>query len=119
MSKRTRREFVETEIFTESLKEYKDKELERHIKDEILKNPKVGDVVSGTGGLRKFRLRDSGRNKGKRGGLRIMYLDLPTYEVTYLVMLYGKDEKDDLDKEEKDAIKVFAQRIKDGHKRKK
>ncbi len=35
--------------------------------------PKSGDVIAGTGGLRKLRFGDSNRGKGKRGGLRIIY----------------------------------------------
>jgi len=39
----------------------------------LMLNPEAGDVIQGTGGLRKLRFADSRRNKGKRGGLRIIY----------------------------------------------
>ncbi len=55
-------------------------ELAKQMEDEILKNPEAGDIVQGTGGIRKMRLADPGRGKGKRGGLRIFFLDLPDKE---------------------------------------
>jgi hypothetical protein len=36
-------------------------------------NPEAGDVIEGTGGLRKLRHGDPRRGKGKRGGLRVIY----------------------------------------------
>jgi hypothetical protein len=36
-------------------------------------NPEAGDVIPGTGGLRKLRFADERRGKGKRGGLRVIY----------------------------------------------
>ena len=40
---------------------------------ELLKNPEAGDLIEETGGLRKIRFSDQRRNKGKRGGLRVIY----------------------------------------------
>jgi hypothetical protein len=36
-------------------------------------NPEAGDMIEGTGGLRKMRFRHPRRAKGKRGGLRVIY----------------------------------------------
>ena len=38
-----------------------------------MQNPEAGDVIEGTGGLRKIRYTDEKRGKGKRGGLRVIY----------------------------------------------
>jgi hypothetical protein len=38
-----------------------------------MKSPDAGDVIEGTGGLRKLRFADLRRGKGKRGGLRVIY----------------------------------------------
>ena len=40
-------------------------------------HPEAGKVMPGTGGFRKLRWGDDARGKGKRGGLRIIYLFLP------------------------------------------
>ena len=39
----------------------------------LMKSPAAGDVIEGTGGLRKLRFADVRRGKGKRGGLRVIY----------------------------------------------
>jgi hypothetical protein len=39
----------------------------------LMANPEAGDLIEGTGGLRKLRFGDSRRSKGKRGGLRVIY----------------------------------------------
>jgi len=91
----------------------KDREtLQLEIEKEILKNPEVGDVVQGTGGVRKFRLSDPHRGKGKRGGLRIFYLDLSNVQRTHVLWLLEKGEKEDLSTIEKNALYEVVQKIK-------
>ncbi|MFP5387181.1 MAG: hypothetical protein ACLGHN_13980 [Bacteriovoracia bacterium] len=55
---------------------------------------------------------DPSRSKGKRGGLRIIFLHLPDREVTYLIYLYGKDEAEDLTPAEKRTFKQLVDLIK-------
>jgi hypothetical protein len=43
------------------------------LQNALLDNPEAGDVIEGTGGLRKVRHGDVRRGKGKRGGLRVIY----------------------------------------------
>jgi len=78
----------------------------------ILANPKCGDVVQGTGGVRKFRSEDVERGKGKRGGFRVLYLDLPHVERTHILFLYDKGEADDLSPEGKKRMKAIVDEIK-------
>jgi len=68
-------------------------------------NPEEGDMVSGAGGIRKLRWKDSRRGKGKRGGLRIIYYCFLSDEEIWLLTLYGKDEAADLTKEEKTQLR--------------
>ena len=82
------------------------------IEKEILTNPEVGDVVEATGGVRKMRLIDSARGKGKRGGLRVLYLDLPDRERVHLIWFYDKSEADDLTSQGKKMIKALVDAIK-------
>jgi len=76
-----------------------------------LKNPEVGATVAGTGGVRKLRIEDPGRSKGKRGGYRVLYLDLPDSEETFLITFYGKDEADDLSAGAKKVIRQMVAAI--------
>jgi hypothetical protein len=55
---------------------------------------------------------DPSRGKGKRGGLRVIYLDLPDREITYLLYLYTKDEAEDLTSGEKKLFKALVNSIK-------
>ena len=40
----------------------------------LMDDPSAGDVIQGTGGLRKLRWADKQRGKGKRGGLHELYI---------------------------------------------
>lgn len=111
-----KRLFVETEIFRELVDEEKEKDLERRIKEAILQDPSKGDVISGTGGLRKMRFAKSG--KGKSGGYRVIYLDLVHVEVTYLFFIYGKNVQENLTAEQKRILKTKVEEIKNEYKSK-
>lgn len=45
---------------------------------ELLADPKVGDVMQGTGGVRKMRF--AFEHRGKSGGVRVIYVDFEVYE---------------------------------------
>ena len=53
------------------------------------------------------------KGKGKRGGLRIIYLLVPERDWIFLLDIYGKDEKDDLSGDEKKILAGLATRIKE------
>ncbi|MBI4529810.1 MAG: hypothetical protein HY695_38925 [Deltaproteobacteria bacterium] len=56
---------------------------------------------------------DPRRGKGRRGGIRIIYLHLPELRWIFLLDIYGKDEKDDLTVEEKKVPAGLAGKIKE------
>lgn len=101
-----RRVFVYAPLIQRRLAEFDDPDLKsRQIENEILDNPEVGDIVPGTGGVRKFRFADESRGKGKRGGIRVLYLDLPHVEKAHLLFLLRKGESDDIAADEKKVIR--------------
>jgi len=71
-------------------------------------NPEAGDVIEGTGGLRKLRFADPRRGKGKRGGLRVIYYWWVNGQQFWLFTLYDKDEMEDLSAREKKALKELV-----------
>jgi len=83
----------------------------RGIQASLLANPEVGDVISETGGLRKMRY--GGKGKGKSGGYRITYLHRPEAEKIYLIVLYAKNEQEDLSSDEKKLLKKLVDAIKE------
>ena len=79
-----------------------DKEL-KALQEELTISPTKGDVMQGTGGLRKIRIAFEGR--GKSGSARVCYVDFAVYERIYLITAYSKDEKDNLSKSERNEVK--------------
>lgn len=73
-------------------------------------NPQAGDVIQGTGGVRKVRFAAQG--KGKSGGVRVIYYYLDDDLPLYALLLYGKGEKSDLAPGERDAVARLAAGIK-------
>ncbi|PPK47528.1 hypothetical protein B0G57_101493 [Trinickia symbiotica] len=62
--------FVELPPFRRVRENYLADDEYRALQVELMGNPEAGDVIKGTGGLRKLRFGDKRRGKGKRGGLR-------------------------------------------------
>lgn len=106
-----RRTFIETSAFVRKV-DAEGRGILPQIQEELLERVESCPIIPGTGGLRKLRVADVGRGKGKRGGYRVIYLDLPQVERTYLLGLYGKGEKADLSQDEKKVLKALAERLK-------
>jgi hypothetical protein len=76
----------------------------RQLQEELMRNPEAGDVIAGTGGLRKLRFGDRARGKGKRGGLRVIYYWWFGGDQFWLFTLYDKDEAADLTARERKVL---------------
>lgn len=101
------RTFKEVPIFTKKWKELGlDDEDLRLLENILLDNPKAGKAIQGTGGLRKIRI--PLEYIGKRGGGRVLYVDVEMKESIYFVNVYTKNEKDDLTEDEKKALKAVV-----------
>jgi hypothetical protein len=99
--------FVELPAFAKYRADYLDDEGFRGLQQSMLKNPEAGDVIEGTGGLRKLRHGDPRRGKGKRGGLRVIYYWWDGGRQFWLFTLYDKDEMEDLSADEKKLLKAM------------
>ena len=99
--------FVELPAFERNRSSYLTDEALRGLQNAMLKNPEAGDVITGTGGLRKVRHGDATRGKGKRGGLRIIYYWWEPKRQFWLFTLYDKDELDNLSPKEKAVLKTL------------
>lgn len=97
--------FVELPAFAKYRADYLDDDGFRGLQQAMLKNPEGGDVIEGTGGLRKLRHGDPRRGKGKRGGLRVIYYWWDGGRQFWLFTLYDKDEMENLTADEKKALK--------------
>jgi hypothetical protein len=81
---------------------FTDKDLQS-LQEELTLDSTKGALMRGTGGLRKIRV--AFENRGKSGSARVCYVDFATYERIYLITAYPKSEKDNLSKEEQNAVK--------------
>lgn len=82
----------------------------KNLEDTLLKNPQAGAVIEGTGGARKLRIKI--RSHGKRGGGRVVYVDVFEKERLYFLFAYPKNEQETLTAEQKKAIKQIIEAIK-------
>jgi hypothetical protein len=86
--------FVETPVFTTSLRRHLDDEQYRALQISLALRPEQGALIPGGGGLRKLRWRAEGR--GKRGGLRIIYYWAVADQLCFMIYVYAKNEQGDL-----------------------
>ena len=99
--------FVELPAFERHRAKYLDDAAFGELQSELMRNPEAGDVIEGTGGLRKMRFMDRRRGKGKRGGLRVIFYWWGAGMQFWLFTLFDKDEMSDLTAEQRKALKAM------------
>jgi hypothetical protein len=76
----------------------------------LARNPEAGDLIQGTGGLRKLRW--AGKGKGKRGGYRAIYYYFTEEVPIYLLAIYAKNQQIDLNTVQKARLSELAEQLK-------
>ena len=114
---KTNRDVIQTRGFSKKIDKFLSerkllKEDFETLKKSLVKDPEQGDLIPGTGGVRKVRLKSS--TKGKRGSFRVCYFDDPGREELFLMQIYTKNEKENLSSDEKNALKEFSEMVKRG-----
>ena len=101
--------FVETTAFTRSARAVlTDAEL-KTVQQELLADPRAGDVVAGTGGARKIRVALPGR--GKSGGARVIYYYVERTATIYLLLVYPKNVASTLTQDGKAALHKLLRQL--------
>lgn len=80
------------------LSESERQDLIRYLAD----HPRAGDLMEGTGGIRKLRWGRGGQ--GKSGGVRVIYYFHSDAMPLYLLTLFAKNERANLSKGERNAL---------------
>jgi hypothetical protein len=99
--------FQETPVFTKLIQDLMDDDLYRQLQNFLLEQPDAGDVIEGTGGLRKVRWKLPG--KGKRGGVRVIYFWRVAEAQILMLLAYAKSEADDLSPAQKKQLRLIVE----------
>lgn len=87
-------EFIEAPIFSKLIYEYIDDTEYSALQIELASRPDAGNIIPGSGGIRKLRWKLEG--KGKKGGLRIIYYWKDKQNKIWLLTLHAKNEAESL-----------------------
>lgn len=106
---------VETPEFLSATRKLMDEAERMLLVDYLAYNPTAGDLIPGTGGVRKLRWALEGR--GKRGGTRVIYfhhnVDMPLFALT----AYAKNERADLSQRDRNDFKRLTGLLVEASKR--
>lgn len=86
--------FIEAAHFERLRVDYLDDDEFADLQMFMMENPEAGDVVPGTGGVRKLRWKYGG--SGKRGGLRVIYFVRYRPNELWLLTLYAKARQENV-----------------------
>jgi len=89
---------IETPIFTNKISALLSDEEYRAFQSALVETPSSGNIIQGSGGIRKIRWGASGR--GKKGGVRIIYYWATRNDQIFMLYAYAKNERDDLTKDQ-------------------
>jgi len=101
--------FVETSVFQRKIDDLLTREEFGEFQEMLRNDPEAGDTIAGTGGCRKVRWALPGG--GKSGGVRVIYYYLNQDGEIYLLLVYPKNEKDNLTKGEKNQLKTAVEKL--------
>lgn len=107
---------LETSSYVKAVSQFWSEDEQREFKTFLGLNYQLGDIIPGTGGVRKIRWAASGH--GQRGGARVIYYYYDEDEPIYLIFAYPKNVKANLTETEKKAIQLLVAQIKKGIKEK-
>ena len=101
--------FVETRLFTSLVNRYLSDDEYAALQQALADSPDAGDVIRGSGGVRKIRWGVSGR--GKRGGIRVIYYLRSRQGEIWMLTLYAKNEAESIPGH---VLKKIKEEIDDG-----
>ncbi len=101
---------IESPIFTKLWPDYWSEDERGEFAAWLAENPYVGNVVPGSGGIRKVRWARKGA--GKRGGVRVIYFTHPGDGLIWLLTLYAKSSKDNVPAH---ILKALKEELVDGY----
>lgn len=104
--------FVESPGFTDRIDKLASLDVLFSLQNDLVKDPERGDLMAGCAGARKGRVGDKSAGKGKSGGFRYIYVYIVIAGTIYLLHFYGKSEKANLSKAERNEIAKLVKELK-------
>jgi len=86
--------FIESAAFERVRAVYLDDDEYAELQQFLMEHPEIGDVIPGSGGVRKLRWKRKGM--GKRGGLRIIYFVRYQPNEFWMLTLYAKARQENV-----------------------
>jgi len=99
---------LETKVFTKRIKELMSDDEYRALQEALIKRPDIGDVITGSGGLRKVRWKLEGR--GKSGGVRAIYYWVVDDAHIRMLYVYPKGKQENLTDDQLKQLKALIER---------
>jgi hypothetical protein len=101
---------LETSVFSRRADKLLTEEEREELVFYLALHPESGDEIPGTGGVRKLRF--GSKDKGKSGGVRVIYYFYDEENPLYALLIYGKNEQVNLTPDQKREIRSLAVSIK-------
>lgn len=98
---------VETSVFTRQVQKHLTDDEYKELQIALVERPDAGDLIKESGGLRKVRWAIGGR--GKRGGVRVIYYWAVSQDRLLMLLMYAKNEQDDLSREQLKLLKQIVE----------
>ena len=83
--------FIETKLFTSLIQQYLPDDEYSALQQALVARPDAGEVIRGSGGVRKLRWGVASR--GKRGGIRVIYYLRSHQDEMWMLTVYAKNEE--------------------------
>ncbi len=104
--------FVETPGFTKRIDRLASLDVLFSLQKDLVENPELGDLMAGCAGARKARVGDKASARGKSGAFRYVYVYIEVAGTIYLIHFFGKNEKTNLSKAERNELAKLVKELK-------
>ena len=99
-----------TSDFERKAKKWLTPDVVEELFDYLEVHPEKGEIIQGTGGVRKLRWKTGKNNKGKSGGVRVLY-HYSSEILVLLITLYSKSEKENITQRERNELKQLIPQL--------
>jgi hypothetical protein len=99
---------IETSLFTKLIKAIMSDDEYRALQEALVSRPGMGDLIPGSGGLRKVRW--SIPDQGKRGGVRVIYYWVVDDEHIRMLYVYPKGKQANLTRGQLKQLRTIVER---------